>query len=716
MKLKYKMPLILFVAFVVIIAPALTVFLIYFDQTSRMLQQEMGRTMANVCAETVTGYFNIKITELDAIKQSVMAMRDLDDAAKQEILSQMLRSSTQRLNVTNVFLVFERGAYFSAGLTEPGSHFDIEAFRPQDGGIAVSSEASSLLEEDDDWYHIPQATRKIHLTEPYKWTYPDETLERKMITLSIPMITDGNEFIGVAGIDLELSHLQEEVVAGFTDPETGAYAIMLSNDGLRIAHPREAMLLVMIGGDMTPEEQESLRSSIRQGKPYQLIKANNQTGEVSMITYAPVIPNGINTPMSLGHIYPIGSAASPVQVQLAKTVSASIITVAFCIVVWIAFLLVFMSRVFGKISSTVEVLGKMTTGDGDLTMRLQERGKDELAQMARGLNGLLEKLHLTIKTTQEDVKSLSDASAALLGLSQRLSKSSETTYTQSVNASRESRDVNGKVMEITDEAGRMSANAVELSSTANQMNTNMGSMVGVVEDMNQRFSKMTADVRSSRAIAEKAIAKVTGAKEVMDVLNTSASEIGQFTNIIMGIAQKTNLLALNATVEAARAGDVGKGFAVVAGEVKQLANQSADSANDITRRIESIQIGTKDAFNAINEVFTIITEVSSLVNTISERIELQIQASNELADSANQTNVGVKQVVQAIDGIAHSVQISAQNADNASRGTEIVSENVDAIKNSAEQTNKFSEELKETANMLKNMSEGLDAIVSKFKA
>jgi len=386
-----------------------------------------------------------------------------------------------------------------------------------------------------------------------------------------------------------------------------------------------------------------------------------------------------------------------------------------CAAAWLVFLLVFMSAIFGNITRTVEALGKMTEGDGDLTIRFQERGKDEFGMMAKGLNRLMDKLHATIKTTQKEAKSLSGTSASLLGLSENLSGSSETTLKQSITVSKESEDTSENVQQIAGEAERASATATELSATVEQMGNNMNTMVEAVGEMHESFNKITADTRESKAVAVVATEKVVGAMGVMDALGSSAKEIWQFTDVIKSIAQKTNLLALNATVEAARAGEAGKGFAVVAGEVKQLANQSASNADDITQRVENIRHGATAAIDSINEISAIITKISESANSISESIERQIKVSDNLAATARDTNAGAQQVVTAVGEVANSIQIVAKNAVDAADGAKNVSDSIGVIHGDAEKTNAYSTNLKEAANSLKVMAEDLDSIVSKFK-
>jgi len=353
--------------------------------------------------------------------------------------------------------------------------------------------------------------------------------------------------------------------------------------------------------------------------------------------------------------------------------------------------------------------------DMDFTVSIDNFRKDEIGAMQRALIKVRDNLKAVIEATRKQVHNLSGTSETLLGLSGHLSKSSETTLTQSISVSRESEETSANVSEIAGESERASTTATELAATAEQMGHSMNAMVEAVGSMHESFGKITADTRESKAVAGMATEKVADAMGVIDTLAASAKEIGQFTDVIKSIAKKTNLLALNATVEAARAGEAGKGFAVVAGEVKQLANQSAANADDITYRIENIQKGTEHAIDSIKEISAIITKISASANSISESVEQQIKVSDNLANTAKDTNAGAQQVVKAVDDVANSITMAAQHAGHAAEGTKNVSDSIGVIHEDAEKTNAYSTELKETAHSMRAMAEDLDSIVSKFK-
>jgi len=708
-KLKYKLPLILFVAFAVIISATFSISLRNEARLYRDSQYDMGQAMAIAGSKSVKSFLDININYLLAVEKAVIATTGLNEKEKEQVLGQILMAFSDKPAITNVYVVFERGAYFSAARTDSGQYFSIDAFHPESGGgIELFFDPTFEISEDDDWYFMPKKTQRVYLTEPYEYTYPDEKRARKMITLASPLYVN-EEFIGAVGIDMELSMLYKSVFEELRDTATGGYAILVSHEGVLAVHPRNDMLMTEIGRDMEEDDLKGLLGAISGGEYYRI--KNVTDAGTTLMSYVPMQPAGIEEPWSLGWSVSLDA----LQNEAKRAQRQSIMMAVSCTVAWGVFLLIFMSAVFGNITRTVDTLKKMTVGDGDLTIRLAERGRDEFGQMARGLNGLIDKLHATVKRTQEDSKKLLSTSAGLMDLSHGLSESAEVTLDRSGSAAQESGDANGDVQEIATEAERVSASAVELSATANEMGVSMDAMVQTVKGMNDGFTKMTGEARQSKSIADEAIAEVADAIKVISALGASAKEIGQFTDVIMGIAKKTNLLAINATVEAARAGEAGKGFAVVAGEVKQLANQSASNANDITSRIESIQTGAANAVDVINKISATMSRISRSANSIAQSIERETKTSDELANSVTHTNAGAKQVMLAISGIAASAQNSAKSAGDAAHGTEIVSGSIHEINENAGRVNEYSMELKGSAESLKAMAEHLDSIVSKFK-
>jgi len=202
----------------------------------------------------------------------------------------------------------------------------------------------------------------------------------------------------------------------------------------------------------------------------------------------------------------------------------------------------------------------------------------------------------------------------------------------------------------------------------------------------------------------------------MTKLSEAAKEIGHVTDVIKKIADKTNLLALNATIEAASAGEAGKGFAVVAGEIKELANQSAKSADDIANRIDGIQNETNSAVKVISDVSNIISKINQSVEAIAGHVEQQTKASNEIANNVAQASTGAKRVAISISEIAKGSHDIAKNAAEAVKGTEDIKENMVVASDVAKKSYKGSSQVSNSASDLARTTDNLRNVIDKFKA
>jgi len=374
------------------------------------------------------------------------------------------------------------------------------------------------------------------------------------------------------------------------------------------------------------------------------------------------------------------------------------------------------SSIARPVTRVVDALKDITQGEGDLTQSLAITSKDEVGQLAQYFNKLMSSLREPISDTKKTIDTLAAASKKLSSTSHQLSSVSEKTMNQTTavsermgrmagninamanGAEKVSHNANeitntteqmaGNINAMASNAEKASLNANEVADTAKQMSNNMNTIAAAIEEMSSSISQIASYAGEARHIAEDASVKSTGATNAMNKLGIAAREIGQVTDVIKRIADKTNLLALNATIEAASAGAAGKGFTVVAGEIKELANQSAQSADDIANRIKGIQNETSAAVGVIHEVGGTIEKINHSVEAIAGHIEQQAKASNEIASNVAQANTGAKRVASAIDEVARGTHEIASNVSQANTSAKHVSAAIGEIAKSVSDVSK----------------------------
>ena len=170
--------------------------------------------------------------------------------------------------------------------------------------------------------------------------------------------------------------------------------------------------------------------------------------------------------------------------------------------------------------------------------------------------------------------------------------------------------------------------------------------------MNSSVEQISRQVQESNRIAVEAVRQAEQTDKRVSELSQAAGRIGDVVKLINAIAEQTNLLALNATIEAARAGEAGRGFAVVASEVKTLATQTAKATEEISAHIGSMQAATRDSVAAIKEIGATIGRISEIASGVAGGIEEQGAATREIARSVQEAARGADQVAGSVGEVA----------------------------------------------------------------
>ncbi|HHW44759.1 MAG TPA: methyl-accepting chemotaxis protein [Desulfotomaculum sp.] len=296
---------------------------------------------------------------------------------------------------------------------------------------------------------------------------------------------------------------------------------------------------------------------------------------------------------------------------------------------------------------------------GDLTVQVEDRGRDSLAELGAAFNRMVGELRKLAREIRENSHIMDHHSRELSAAGQEVAASVESIASTTA-----------QVAAVAEEEAASAANAVEM---ARQVEA-------AAAEGNRAVQEAVAKMHHIRAIVDRGTAAVQR-------LGERSEKIGQIVDVIRGIADQTNLLALNAAIEAARAGDQGRGFAVVAEEVRKLAEQSAAATGQIAALIEEIQSETRDAVAAMNE------------------------GVREVHEGVRVVDVAGQALVRITGEIQHNGEIVEQIA----RGAEQSSQGAQELAHSTDQVNSFVQQIGASTQELARMSRELLLLVEKFK-
>ncbi|NOH78869.1 methyl-accepting chemotaxis protein [Vibrio sp. RE86] len=355
---------------------------------------------------------------------------------------------------------------------------------------------------------------------------------------------------------------------------------------------------------------------------------------------------------------------------VAKQMMITTIVVAALFIVMGIFLANSIASPIRAIATRFTALGK---GDGDLSQRIEVKGNDEIGQLSEGFNGFIEKIH-------ESMKEVASTSSALQVAADGVSNKAHTTHDNSQIQRDQTIQVVTAINQMGATISEIATNAATAAQTASEATDNTQVGQEVVNKAKDAISRLAMDIEN------------TG--QVVEQLASTTQDIGSILGVIRDISEQTNLLALNAAIEAARAGEQGRGFAVVADEVRNLASRTADSTEEIQKMINQLQSDAKDAVTAMAAGKSVTGEG---VSASDEAVEVLINISNRIVDISDR-NTQVATATEEQSTVVHTIN-----------------QNIEEINAVNEVTTGTAEELAAASAELKELSVRLDRMVGSFK-
>lgn len=551
----------------------------------------------------------------------------------------------------------------------------INAFVGNENGSYVNAPNVKMPDGYDPrkrpWYKQAMENKgEVIITNPYQAVSVDA------VVVTIAKTTKDGK--GVVGIDLNLNHLTDEVKKVRIGKE--GYAFILDEQGEVIVHPHEKY------------------GSKVSGVQYEEIMKQN-SGELTYMEGE----EQMNAVFSVNPLTGWKIASVMPESEAEQEVAPIFYTTLVVVLVFFVFSLLLAYIVIRSITQPLQDLRNVAekVKEGDLTSKVQSKGRDELSVVGTSFNHMIDSLHSVLQT-------ISEKSHLLASSSEQLAASAEQSSQASEHVAAMTQDITEETIQQTKSIEKASLSVDEMSRGIQQIAGNSQTVSLASSEALERTEKGKQALQTINENMSMITDKVGELSKVIERLSERSNQIGKIVEVITEIANQTNLLSLNAAIEAARAGEQGKGFAVVADEVRSLAEQSSNSAEKIKALIATIQQEMKYAVQSM-------TDSTDVVHKGMKNVREADEAFRSILQSITEVTTQVQEVSAAVQQISAGAEEVMQITKNAKYSQEQNMEKMSSISSAMEEQLASMEEIYSSAAALSTIAEELRDNVDRFK-
>ncbi|GGK25955.1 methyl-accepting chemotaxis sensory transducer with Cache sensor [Pseudomonas koreensis] len=443
------------------------------------------------------------------------------------------------------------------------------------------------------WYKGAESSSASTLTEPYI----DAATGQLIISIATASKKAGQR-VGVVGGDLSLQTLVETLTA--RDFSGMGYAFLVSADGKILVHPDKTLVMKTLK-DAYPQDTPRISSDFSE---------ITVDGKTRIVSFTPI--KGLP---SVNWYIGLSVDKDKAFSMLSEFRTSAVIATVIAVVIIIALLSMLIRLLIQPLHVMTRAMEDIADGEGDLTKRLTIVNNDEFGVLGTAFNRFVERIHGSIREVSSATGQVNEVALRVVAAS------NSSMYNSDQQASRTS--------SVAAAINQLGAAAQEIARNAAQASNQASDARGLAEDGQQVVD------RSIKAMNQLS-SMLSASSSNIESLNSKTVNIGQILEVITSISQQTNLLALNAAIEAARAGEAGRGFAVVADEVRNLAHRTQESAQQVQTMIEELQVGARESVSTMSDSQRHSQDSVEIANLAGERLNSVTQRIGEI-DGMNQS-------------------------------------------------------------------------------
>lgn len=664
------------------------------NQMTKNSSKQLLRAETEKLGSTLQSHVEIALNSGRAMSHALQGLKETNATDRQEVNAMLASLVKENPSFEGAWTIWEPNAfdgkdaeYANTPLHDQTGRYLPYFHRTDDNKIEGQVTEDYENPEDAPFYFIPKEKGKEVVLEPY--LYKVNGKETMFLSVAVPVIQN-DRVLGVIGIDIALDQVQA-AIDSYKVFNSGI-GMIISNHGQIVSHPKKEYVGKGIDEILPSSTQEKVKELVKNGesKGYQV--------DSMFYDLSPVNFGQSDSPWSVMVIAP--------QKEVMKE-STELLTVSL-ISIFIGLLLI--SIVVSYISANIIKPIKATTemgnylSQGNFTHTISSKyiqRQDEIGDIARSFNLMKESLSNMIRTVSIHAE--------------QAASSSEELANSAIQTGETSQQISVTINEIADGAGKQSEYAVtileKMQDTVEAVENGEHASLQALENAQKSYESAQDGKQITQTTVEhlrKVNEQVKASAESVKALGIRSKEIGSITTVISDIANQTNLLALNAAIEAARAGEHGKGFAVVADEVRKLAEQSAQSANTITSLINGIQNETQD-------IVQLIEQNLSSVQTQMGFIESVGQSLNHIVTNTRETEAMSQNMKDILTNVLQNSQEVLSSIEEISSIIEESAASSEEVAAAAQEQSATVEEITSSSNNLAEMADALNKEVSKFR-